>query len=137
MTTTEDFRFCPICGEALPEPVSPDSCWDSYGTWKVTTEGDCEGRSVKSLGVHKGHIDDIAFHLAPACMYSLTFTPTVVKDEHPPKRKEVHIVLDIKSKTWDLKAERRSQYLASTTFKDRPVQVLPGQYYASVKLQSI
>jgi hypothetical protein len=61
----------------------------------------------------------------------------VVKDEHPPKRKEVHIVLDIKSKTWDLKAARRSQYLASTTFKDRPVQVLPGQYYASVKLQSV
>lgn len=34
------------------------------GEWKVTTEGDCEGRMVKDLGVFKGHIVDIALKLA-------------------------------------------------------------------------
>ena len=43
------------------------------GRWRVTTEGDCEGRSVRDLGVHEGHVADIAAVLAPLTGYSLHF----------------------------------------------------------------
>lgn len=41
--------------------------------WQVTTEGDCEGRSVKNLGYFVGGVDEIAMHLANQCSYSLRF----------------------------------------------------------------
>ena len=34
------------------------------GTWMVTTEGDCEGKTTKTLGVFIGRLDEIAFALA-------------------------------------------------------------------------
>ena len=40
-----------------------------YGLWNVTTEGDCEGRSVRNLGTYEGNIDEIAFALADKCFY--------------------------------------------------------------------
>ena len=48
--------------------------WEnSYGYWQVTTEGDCEGRSTRTLGVFKGHYHDIAMALADKSCYSLRF----------------------------------------------------------------
>ena len=44
-----------------------------YGLWEVTTEGDCEGRSRKGLGVFEGYLDDIAFYLANKAYYTLEF----------------------------------------------------------------
>lgn len=41
------------------------------GWWKVTTEGDCEGRTTEQLGTHYGHVAEIAFSLG--CAYSLRF----------------------------------------------------------------
>ena len=29
-----------------------------FGIWHVTTEGDCEGRSTRDLGIHEGYIDE-------------------------------------------------------------------------------
>lgn len=47
----------------------------AYGFWHVTTEGDCEGRSITDLGVFEGNIDTIALALADRCYYySLYFT---------------------------------------------------------------
>lgn len=43
------------------------------GWWEVTTEGDCEGRTIKRLGIHEGHIADIAAKLANQVGYSLSF----------------------------------------------------------------
>lgn len=51
------------------------------GWWKVTTEGDCEGKSTDQLGTHYGHIAEIAFALAGLCEYSLQFQP--VHDREP------------------------------------------------------
>lgn len=45
----------------------------AYGTWKVTTEGDCEGRSIRDLGTYTGYLDEMAFALADKCCYSLQF----------------------------------------------------------------
>lgn len=42
--------------------------------WKVTTENDCEGRTMKELGYYEGNPIDIAFVLSDKAMYSLSFT---------------------------------------------------------------
>ncbi len=51
--------------------------------WKVTTEGDCEGKSVKQLGIYLGEVHEIAFHLASKAYYALHF------EEIPSHRAEV------------------------------------------------
>jgi hypothetical protein len=43
------------------------------GWWKVTTEGDCEGKTTKQLGTHYGHVAEIAFSIAEGRGYSLCF----------------------------------------------------------------
>ena len=42
------------------------------GWWKVTTEGDVEGRSTDQLGTYYGHVAEIAFSI-DRCCYSLLF----------------------------------------------------------------
>lgn len=41
------------------------------GVWEITTEGDCEGRSITRIGAFKGHFGDLALKHAKAAMYSL------------------------------------------------------------------
>lgn len=50
-----------------PIPFNPE------GVWKVTTEGDCEGRSTRQLGTYEGHILDVVRQLAGQAYYQLTF----------------------------------------------------------------
>ena len=47
---------------------------NAYGLWQVTTEGDCEGRSIKDLGINEGFLDEIAFSLAGEACYGLRFS---------------------------------------------------------------
>lgn len=44
-----------------------------FGIWHVTTEGDCEGRSTRDLGIHEGYIDEIALALADKCCSIMRF----------------------------------------------------------------
>ena len=75
----------------------------AYGFWEVTTEGDCEGRSVSRLGIYEGYIDEIALALADRCYYSLCFRPIDPRAlDLTPKRKSVEISFDIGSNTWDM-----------------------------------
>jgi hypothetical protein len=109
--------------------------YPAYGTWMVTTEGDCEGRSTTNLGVHEGFIDEIAFKLGAKSYYSLNFTlvnPKEYKNELS-GRDTVNIVLNIDSGTWDLTPADRAAYI-SNILKDRPCVVTSGSYYASVTL---
>lgn len=109
-----------------------------YGVFKITTEGDCEGRSVRDLGTYKGYIDEIAFALADKCYYSLTFhqiNPEEHKLDMTPKRKEVNITLDIDSGTWDLKGKDRIKYFENF-FKDRNVEISNGNCYGGVKIST-
>lgn len=50
------------------------------GWWKVTTEGDCEGRTTTDLGTHYGHVCEIALSLK-GCGYSLRFEPVKKKPQ--------------------------------------------------------
>lgn len=61
------------------------------GNWKVTTEGDVEGRTTKHLGVYAGNIDEIALALATKCCYKLTFESMDKKIDLTPSKSEVHI----------------------------------------------
>ena len=101
--------------------------------WEVTTEGDCEGRSVRNLGVHFGFLDDIAFALADKCYYSLRFKLVEPFDVSVPTATKVNISLDIDSGTWDMSASRRQQFFANL-LNGRDVAVKEGQSYASVEL---
>lgn len=101
--------------------------------WKVTTEGDCEGRSTRDLGTHFGFIDDIAFALADRCYYSLCFKLVEPFDLNVPKANKVNITLDIDSGTWDMSAKTRQAFVEKL-LDGRDTAVEEGQYYASVQL---
>lgn len=49
------------------------SYMEPYGLWKVSTEGDCEGRSTRQLGIFRGNYYEIALYLAEHCCYTLRF----------------------------------------------------------------
>ena len=111
----------------------------SYGLWKVTTEGDCEGKTIKNLGIYEGNISDIAFYLKNKCEYSLEFTPvqvTKIDSCDVTHYGCVDVSLDINSETWKMSPEDRVNYfkvLLNTENREN-VTVQPGQYYASVRL---
>lgn len=95
-----------------------------YGTFKVTTEGDCEGKSIKDLGTYQGYIDEIAFALADKCFYTLTFT--LQNNKHlnlTPKKNTVNIRLDVDSGIWGYTKKNAKNYFKEL-FKDREVIVL-------------
>lgn len=105
-----------------------------YGTWKVTTEGDCEGRSVRDLDTYEGYIDELAFALADKCYYELTFHAVRAPElDMTPKTKSVKIQLDIDSGAWDLD---QSQCLGEVReiFKNRPVRVREAHGWGAVTL---
>lgn len=112
-----------------------------YGVWEVSTEGDCEGKTTKRLGVYSGYIDEIALMLADHCVYSLEFSQlNIVKVDNganfTPKRKSVSVVLGIGSGTWDMSAHERALAMEEV-FKDRPVYIKQGQAYASFCIETI
>lgn len=109
--------------------------YQRYAKWKVTTEGDCEGRSVRTLGVFEGNFDEVAMALADKCYYSLQFEPVEPKTlDLTPVRNSVSVSFGIGSNTWGMTPERRAEYFASLLPDDGPVSVETGTYYASVKL---
>jgi hypothetical protein len=74
------------------------------GWWKVTTEGDCEGRTTDDLGTHYGHVCEIALSLKGSG-YKLRFQPAKkpqgvygsIKDWHVERQivaKAANIALD-------------------------------------------
>jgi len=100
----------------------------TYGLWEVTTEGDVEGRSTNHLGTHKGHIDEIALHLANQNYYSLTFKLVEAIDEP----KEVNVQLDIESGTWDMRDDLIPEM--KKFFADRPIHIENCNYFSSFKI---
>lgn len=127
-----NFLFCPHCG-AKNEIAIQGKYNNIYGVWKVTTEGDCEGRSTKNLGTHEGYIDEIAFSLVNLSFYSLKFTKIGEGNKNIKQKKEVHIQLDIESGTWDMESRQKLEKLKKL-FIDRPVAVEESNYFACIKL---
>jgi hypothetical protein len=113
----------------------PDS---PVGWWKVTTEGDCEGRTTRDLGIFYGHIVDIAAGLANKCTeYSLQFEPASV-DIPEVKERYTDISLCIGSGTWDMKPEDRAKWMqeffAKAETKCEYSEIKPS-YYAAISIK--
>lgn len=109
-----------------------------YGIWHVTTEGDCEGRTTKDLGVHEGFLDDIAFALAGSVCYKLQFDPVDIAawERSSAAATKVHVSLSIgagHAKTWDMQAGQRVAWF-QRVLHGRDVSVEPSNYYAAVTL---
>lgn len=106
-----------------------------YGVWRVTTEGDIEGRSTKDLGIHEGYIDDIAFMLAGSACYGLQFEPidTRVLARSQRALTEVHISLRVENAPWDANKSALIDYFRCL-LSGRDVTVTNSNYCASVRL---
>jgi hypothetical protein len=108
--------------------------YSAHGVWKVTTEGDCEGRTTSHLGTHEGYIDDIAFALADKCYYSLQFERVDPKElDQKPKRDVTNVSLGIDSGSWDLHGDALVAYWEEL-LKGRDVTVVGHKYYAGVEI---
>jgi hypothetical protein len=107
-----------------------------YGRWKVTTEGDCEGRTTTQLGYWEGFVDEIALHLADKSYYGLQFT---LVDSQPsklvPKRNDVHVQFAIDSGTWDYDPTTRTKKM-KTLFSNRPVIIDKSNYFGSFVIRT-
>lgn len=132
-TAKKDMKFCGECGTKLESFADSKNVWKPIGLWRVTTQGDEEGRTTKHLGMHEGHIVDIARQLSGEAFYDLCFDPVTQLDKANVKepRNQVHIKLGIDSGTWDMTSEIRAAYFRTMT-KDRDVTVAPSNYYAAV-----
>lgn len=110
----------------------------TYGLWRVTTEGDCEGRSVRDLGTYEGHIDDIAFKLASQAYYSLRFSvvnPSMRSMVPTGTKVQISLDIDTVTGTWDLHGKERAKAFAHWFKRNgREVTVGDGQYYACIEL---
>lgn len=98
------------------------------GMWKVSTDGDCEGKSTRELGFHQGHILDIAYGLADKAMYDLKFTavtpedlPKTAKINKPQK---INIALNIDSGSWEMRMPQRAASLQNMLSK-KPCKLVP------------
>ena len=127
--------FCNFCGSKQTEVVN-QLYQNPFGCWKVTTQGDEEGRTTRQLGTHEGYIDEIAHELADKANYNLVFvavpklgTPKTIV----PRRKEVMVQLDIDSKTWNMDEKQRVEFFKKL-LAGRPVEIEPSTYYGCVKL---
>ena len=110
--------------------------YTNYGTFKVTTEGDCEGKSVRDLGVYTRYIDEIAFALADKCYYTLCFTlvePTIL--DLTPKKDTVKISLNIDSRAWDFNGADAMEYFKDF-FANRDVEVIDTHGYGSCTIST-
>lgn len=107
-----------------------------YGLWKITTEGDCEGRSIVEVAIEEGHLDELAKKYSGESYYSLTFHKVTKEDsvkKIKPIQEGVHITLDINSDIWDMTSEERVEAI-NELLKERKVEVSQSNYYASVYL---
>ena len=112
------------------------SFMEPYGLWEVSTEGDCEGRSVRKLGIFRGNYQDIAFALADKCYYVLWFKKLDETKFNLPKvktRDSVDILFD------DSHSISRDEMVANVKAvlsADPTISVQPGRWGGCVKLCS-
>lgn len=111
---------------------------DPNGTWMVTTEGDCEGKTTRTLGVFTGRLDEIAFALAPKAYYKLTFRKLDTTIPIPDKREEkITVALDLDSGTYDLSADELADFFDAMLKDANSVSVARSDEYKSVTLNRI
>lgn len=97
---------------------------DDNRVWHVTTEADCEGRTIKDFGYFKGNLIEIAKRLSGNQYYSLSFREFKLADYPSFKTvPEVHINVNMLEKS-DLTRQLKSE----------GYDVVDSNYYKCVKL---
>jgi len=108
-----------------------------YGTWEVTTEGDCEGYSIRRLGTFRGFVDEIALHLANKAYYKLRFKLAEIHNNpFSPTADKISVSFDIDSETWDTVKTDAGLQEIKEVFKDRPVTIEESNSFASFVIKS-
>lgn len=106
------------------------------GLWKVTTEGDCEGKSTRDLGVWEGNVADIALYLAPKAMYDLCFKSFEIQTPGAPQRDCVTVSFDIDSNTWPMDMQNKERVeVMRELFADTDYTIEEGSSYASFTIR--
>ena len=107
----------------------------TYGLWDVTTEGYCEGRSTRHLGVHQGHFDEVALKFADKAYYGLClkWVDPVAHDGLRPTASRVQVSMGIDTGTWNIHGQDRIDAF-KRFLKGRPVTVEDGLYHACVQV---
>ena len=102
-----------------------------FGTFNVTTEGDCEGRTTRHLGSYTGYIDEIALFLAKDAEYALTFKQTESPEKYIPTKPKVHVVLT----NHNVKSDSALNKIKDA-FKDRPITIKESDFYAAFSIHT-
>lgn len=115
--------------------------------WRVTTEGDEEGRSSRDLGIHYGHLAEIAMYLARSAFYGLKFEPVSLNEakksiaipgERPvytASANSVNVSLSLRGPTFtsDISPEARASWFRD--FLDtEDIKVSESNYFNCVEL---
>ena len=103
---------------------------------EVTTEGDCEGRSTRKLGIFTGFIDEIALYLADKCAYKLYFK--AVKPQGGnfiPTKKSVQINIEIPYEIQTSDLETQKKYYEDV-FKERDVKIIGVHGYGTCTIET-
>lgn len=115
--------------------MNKENNMDGYGLWEVSTEGDCEGKSIQRLGIFRGYLDKIAFALAEKAMYTLMFKRVDTKIPKPTRiRTQVDVCLDLNLWACGMTDDERVKYF-SRLLEGRDVEVCHSQNYAAVTLK--
>lgn len=130
--STDELRAELMRRDAGPSPMRPGWPSSPIGIWHVTTEGDCEGKTTRDLGIHRGHVGDIAMMLAGSCCYGLNFKPVAQDSPKAAKTATTNIALDIGSGTWDM--EKRSRAASVAAWLGSGFVVRESNYYACVEV---
>ena len=128
--------YCPFHGKMIEwtsEEFFPPYN-ETYGLWKVTTEGNCEGKLIKVLGIHEGHIDEIAKSLSGSCYYSLHFErlkKTIQKESNTaPEKDSANVSIMIPGLSNINGKNKETEYKKiEKLFENRPVKIKPSSYY--------
>lgn len=112
-----------------------DKNFSLYGIWEVTTEGDVEGKTTKSLGIYTGWVDEIALHLGDRSYYVLDFKKVKPQpDVLNPTVKNVHVSIDGIG-MYGMKSPKRKEAM-TICFKDRPVMICESNFYGAFVISS-
>lgn len=123
-----------------PAPKGSEKYASPVGWWKVETEGDCEGRSIKQLGVYYGHVAEIAFSIQEIACYEYTFMPAgdlpepKERPKYLPVRSSATVGLNINSNTWNLQGQARVNWWKNW-LNSEDVIVKSSNYYKAVHIE--
>lgn len=104
------------------------------GWWEVTTEGDCEGRSTTKLGIHYGHVAEIALSLRAG--YSLRFV-LANAGLHPKKNTPYKIIQKTVNVSFDCWSHKGGEKGLAEWLDCPEIRVKPCNYYGAYTLELV